>query len=294
MRLRPASAVYSTRRILSLVLLGSVLGLLAACGKPAVRPSEPPTPLNFAEILEYAQRSALAYQDDATIQQTAPPESQISISGPMPLGVKVYVETDDVRRRQWIVVRGTSNLANLKLDVDYNKVVNSRLRIPLHKGFADAALQVYGFVRPILKIGYDTRVTGHSLGGAVAVIVLMLLKEDGVNLGQAITFGQPKVTNRDGARTYQSLPLLRIVNDRDPVPLLPPLDLFSILDEGPYQHVGPEVVLQDGAGYLYFAAHQATRRSVLSFWNSLGDQDLPDHAISAYVRNLQVKAATPR
>ena len=288
------SATVAGRPFSSFSLLVVVLCLIPACAGPSVRPTEPPTPLNFAEILDYAKRSALAYQDDAAIRRASPPDNRISVSGPMASGVKVYVETDDARRRQWIVVRGTANLANAKLDADYNQVVDSRLRIPLHKGFADAAIRVYGFAKPLLKPGYETRVTGHSLGGAAAVIVLMLLKEDGVVLGPAITFGQPKVTNRDGSRKYRSLPLLRIVNDQDPVPLLPPLDLFSLLDEGPYQHFGPEVVLKDGAGYLYFADHQAQRRSVTSFWDTLGNQDLPDHAIAQYVQNLQVKAGAPR
>lgn len=290
----PVTAMIVTRVFGAMSLLGVVLCLIPACAGPSTRPTEPPTPLNFAEILEFAERSALVYQDDATIRRASPPGSRISISGPMASGLKVYVETDDARRRQWIVVRGTANLANVKLDADYNQIVDGRLRVPLHKGFADAALQVYGFAKPLLQPGYDTRVTGHSLGGAAAVIVLMLLKEDGLALGPAITFGQPKVTNRDGSRTYRSLPLLRIVNDQDPVPLLPPFDLFSLLDEGPYQHVGPEVVLKDGTGYLYFSDHQAQRRSVTSFWNTLGNQDLPDHAIAQYVQNLRVKAAATR
>jgi len=148
---------------------------------------------------------------------------RISISPPLSIGIKAYVEMDDAKRVQWIVVRGTSSLINIRLDVDYNKVVESRLQIPLHKGFADAALQVYQFAKPLLKTDYETRVTGHSFGGGAAVIVLMLLKEDGFKLGQTMTFGQPKVTNSDGARKYRTLPLLRFVNDNDPVPLLPPI-----------------------------------------------------------------------
>ena len=123
--------------------------------------------------------------------------------------------------------------------------------------FADAALQVYTFAKPLLKPGYEVHLPGHSLGGAAAAILLMLFKEDGVTLGSAITFGQPKVTNSQGVTTYRLLPLLRFVNDRDPVPLLPPLDLFSLLDDGPYKHFAPEVVLKDGPHYVYFAEHQA-------------------------------------
>lgn len=281
------------RTVATLLVMSGAVVALAACAKALKpTPTTPPTPIDFAQAFRYAYRCALVYEADTAIREKAPAGAKVSIMPVTAKGVKAYVETDDGRKVQWVVVRGTSNLANVKLDVDYNKVVDARLQVPLHKGFADAALSVYGFVKPLLKPGYEIRVTGHSLGGAAAVIVLMLLKEDGVTLGQAMTFGQPKVTNRQGVAKYRALPLLRFVNDKDPVPLLPPLDLFSILDEGPYKHFGPEVALKDGPNYAYFDEHQAERFSVISFWNTLDSQDPPDHPIANYVRNLQAKVGT--
>lgn len=274
-------------------LAGILLALIAfaACSKQMTRPTPttPPTPIDFAAALDYAQRSSLVYGTDTQIRQAAPPGTTMTIMAETANGVKAYVEIDDAKKRQWVVVRGTSNLDNIKLDVDYNKVVDARLQVPLHKGFADTALQVYRFAKPLLKPGYETRVTGHSLGGAAAVIVLMLLKEDGMTLGPAMTFGQPKVTNRQGVEKYRSLPLLRFVNDKDPVPLLPPLDIASMLDEGPFRHFGPEVVLKDGTSYAYFPEAQTERFSVTSFWNTLGNQQLPDHAIANYILSLKAK-----
>jgi hypothetical protein len=265
---------------------------VSSCGKKKPTATLPPTPPDFTQALQYAQRAALAYEQDATIQTQSGAGVRISISAPLSSGIKAYVEQDDAKRVQWIVVRGSSNLINIQLDADYNKVVDPRLQIPLHKGFADAALQVYQFAKPLLKTDYETRVTGHSLGGAAAVIVLMLLKEDGFKLGQAMTFGQPKVTNRDGARKYHTLPLYRFVNDKDPVPLLPPFELFAVLDEGPYQHFGPEVVLEDGSNYRFYTEPQAERLSVLSFWKNLKNfsiQDVPEHFISTYLTRIRQK-----
>jgi len=268
---------------------------LAACSKstPGVAP---PTPLNLPLTLLYAQRAELAYEQDAIILQRSGTGVKVAVSPPVALGVKAYVETDDRAKVQWIVVRGSSNLVNLRSDVDYNKVVESRLQVPLHKGFADAALQVYQFAKPLLKTDYETRISGHSLGGAAAAIVLMLLKEDGYKLGQAMTFGQPKVTNRDGARKYGGLPLLRFVNAKDPVPLLPPFEVFAVLDEGPYQHFGPEVVMEQGGGYRYYTDHQAGRLSVLSFWNNLKNvsvNDVPEHFMSTYLARIQQNVSAP-
>jgi hypothetical protein len=252
----------------------------------------PPTPIDFSQVLEYAQRSALVYEADSVIRQKSPAGTTVSIMPETAAGVKAYVEIDEPKKVQWIIVRGTSNLANVKVDADYNKVVDPRLQVPLHKGFADTALIVYRFAETLLKADYETRVTGHSLGGAASAIVLMLLKEDGLKLGQAMTFGQPKVTNGQGVKKYRSLPLLRFVNDKDPVPLMPPLDIFSMLDDGPYKHFGPEIVLKDGTNYEYFSEPQAERFSVTSFWNTLGNQQPPDHPIAAYIQSLQAKTRT--
>lgn len=286
------------RSILLPVLFALAVLSLASCGAKKPTSSVPPTPLDFTQTLQYAQRAALAYEQDATIQQQSGTGVRISISAPLSSGIKAYVEQDDAKRVQWIVVRGTSNLINIQLDSDYNKVVDSRLRIPLHKGFADSALQVYQFAKPLLKSDYETRITGHSLGGAAAVIVLMLLKEDGFKLGPAITFGQPMVTNRAGAQKYRTLPLLRFVNAKDPIPWLPPLEVFAVLDDGPFQHFGPEVVLEEGPAYRYFSDPQGQRMSVLAFWNNLKNlsiQDLPEHFMSTYLRLIQQKlpAASP-
>jgi triacylglycerol lipase len=274
--------------LLALALTGITV---SSCGKKPA-PSAPPTPLDFSLALQYAQRAALAYEQDATIQKQSGTNVRVSISGPVSSGMKAYVELDDAKRVQWVVVRGTSSLVNIRSDVDYNKVVDSRLQIPLHKGFADAAIQVYQFAKPLLKTGYETRVTGHSYGAAAGVIVLMLLKEDGFKLGRAMTFGQPKVTNRAGVRKYGTLPLLRFVNAKDPVPLLPPFELFAVLDEGPYQHIGPEVVLEDGQKYRYYPEHQAEVSSVFSFWENLKNlsiQDVPEHFMTTYLTRIQQK-----
>ena len=279
----------------TLAMILTFAGLVAAstgCAKhvlPKPPPTQPPAPIDFALALQYAQRAALVYESDAAIKQRSPAGTMVSFMVESPRGVKAYIETDDARKIQWVTVRGTWSLENVKLDVDYNKVVDGRLKIPLHKGFADTALQVYAFAKPLLPPGYEVRVTGHSLGGAAASIVLMLFKEDGVKLGQAMTFGQPKVTNRAGVEKYRGLPLLRFVNDKDPVPLLPPFDITTILDEGPYKHFGPEVVLKDGTDYAYFDGPPAERFSVISFWNSLGNQQVPDHSIANYIQNLQAK-----
>jgi hypothetical protein len=110
-----------------------------------------------------------------------------------------------------------------------------------------------------------------------------------------MTFGQPKVTNRDGVRKYRTLPLLRFVNAKDPVPSLPPFEVFAVLDDGPYVHFGPEVVLEEGGKYRYFAEHPSELSSVFSFWDNLKNlsiQDVPEHLMSTYLTRVQQNVPT--
>ena len=61
--------------------------------------------LGFKEVmLQYAQRAALVYESDQVIQQTAGPGTRITISPSTALGVKAFVETDDTKKVQWVVV----------------------------------------------------------------------------------------------------------------------------------------------------------------------------------------------
>jgi hypothetical protein len=97
-------------------------------------------------------------------------------------------------------------------------------------------------------------ITGHSLGGAMAVILAMMLMMDPEyreDLGSAIravyTYGQPMVGGSRLAAGYERIdpryraPLIRYVYRRDPVPHMPSRDT------GKFMHFGDE--------YRYDEAH---------------------------------------
>jgi len=99
-------------------------------------------------------------------------------------------------------------------------------------------------------------VTGHSLGGAMAAMfAAMLLMSDNDDyrtiaskLKAVYTFGQPMIgfeqfaAAAGGAFDAAGVPLLRYVYKKDPVPLLPPREVF-----GDYAHFGQEYRLAAGA-----------------------------------------------
>ena len=132
-----------------------------------------------------------------------------------------------------IVIRGTANNANVLSDIDVRLVDDSRTGIKLHKGFRDASLGVMEIIDREHTIEQTVRITGHSLGGAVAQIIGMWLHRRGKNV-QIFTYGSPKVSSQvlsSGQPTHW-----RVVRRSDPIPFTPPW---------PYSHTGLFIDSQD-------------------------------------------------
>ncbi|MEE8142929.1 MAG: lipase family protein [Planctomycetota bacterium] len=243
--------------------------------------------VDFHEALAFAKRANAAYLRPSAIR--ARYSNKRVVVEQLPASeVQFFIVFDDQAQTQHIAVRGTSNLTNIRVDSEINPDPDPKLRVCLHRGFASAGKELYERIRPHLKQGYGTTVTGHSLGGALATILGMHLSRDRLRLQRIITFGQPKVTNLDGARRYQNLPILRFVNHTDPVVDLPPL--LSLRDRRwRYTHFGPEVILWTEKRFIYVEEHQVLSSAVLSFWANLGQHDLAEHKIRAYLGNLNLK-----
>ena len=103
----------------------------------------------------------------------------------------------------------------------------------VHKGFYKAYLSVDDTVYDIVKYLTDTytdatlEITGHSLGGAMAILCALDLYE---NHGTSIvadyvyTFGMPRVGDDEFAEYYDSIfgdKTIRVTHRKDPVPLVP-------------------------------------------------------------------------
>jgi predicted lipase len=242
--------------------------------------------VDFNLALQHAERSAAAYKTAEQIHAQFGHSDKLTIRELNEIDVLAFVETHDKLKLQWVVVRGTANFENVKLDADYIKATHTEVGVPLHKGFWESSNAVYNAVRPLLNKNYQTFVTGHSLGGAIAAILMMRFHNEGLPLGQCVTFGQPKVTNENGVERYRDLPLLRVVNNEDPVPLVPPLSLLSAV-HGAYHHFGSEVHLEKSSTYKFYPEHQAERFDVTSFWTHIGREDASDHHVASYVGNVR-------
>ena len=81
-------------------------------------------------------------------------------------------------------------------------------------------------VEPLAEAGRTLYLTGHSLGGALALIATREMGSD--SYGACYTFGSPRVGRFGFSRDIKT-PLYRVVNANDLVPRVPPAYIPSIL-----------------------------------------------------------------
>jgi hypothetical protein len=240
-----------------------------------------------------AQLANLSYDGTSEIMGEAMArQSKVFVGTPGNTDVQYFIGYNDRKKVQLIAVRGTDNDTNWDLDRDTRGITDPKTGIMLHAGFKRAADAIYADVKPRLKPGYTTYLTGHSLGGAVAAILGVYLRHDGVKVDRIITFGQPKFTNAAGARAFADLPLLRVINQNDVVPLLPD---ETAQGTNLYVHIGAVLIVYPGPYYVYGSADRAMRFSSGSFSRYMLQGSVPDHYMKWYESNLRdkLKGATP-
>ena len=243
-----------------------------------------PDKIDFQRIYEFARLSAAAYRGADAIRGARPGVSWIATPGHT--DVQYFIEIDHARRTQIIAERGTVDGTNWDLDIDTRGIVDKKAGILMHAGFHAAARVIYKDLKPHLRPGYATYLTGHSLGGAVAGIVAIYLRDDKVRLAGIYTFGQPKFTNAAGARAYRDLPLLRVIFQNDVVATLPD---HTRKNGRYYAHIGPAINLLSGPHYLYIDAEQSLRLSQGAIRKFFGQISVPDHKMKYYLKSLRQK-----
>jgi len=100
--------------------------------------------------------------------------------------------------------------------------------VKIHNGFYKAFLNLKdSIVQELNKFqDHSLYVTGHSLGGALALIATREFNSD--NLAACYTFGSPRVGSSEFGDDIKP-PIYRVVNALDPVPCVPFIYLYNFL-----------------------------------------------------------------
>jgi hypothetical protein len=244
-----------------------------------------PHKVDFAELEYYAKRSNAAYTPANNIRQKFPRTTRVTTV--KSIDTLYFLETDQKQKTQTITIRGTNDKANTWQDIEIALVKNNYLGINLHRGFQNDTKVIHANIKPHLKRDYSMRITGHSLGGAIAIILADYLVKDGYKVERVVTFGQPKVTDLEGKSITRS-GITRVAHDQDVVPMLPPSG-FPFARKSGYQHFGPEVILRDARKYVYLQTHAANRISVGEFRRNIAHFSTKEHHMKTYLSNIQEK-----
>jgi len=242
--------------------------------------------INFDDILSYAERAKAAYEKPEVIKKKYP--KTVSVVSLPKTDIQYFIETFHDEKLHIISIRGTSNLKNFKQDAEYIPTKNKKLGIYVHKGFDRDTAKILDDILPRLNKNYAVKVTGHSLGAAIASLLMINLHEEGFTIKHSVNFGQPKFTNKKGAQKYQFLPMLRVVNENDLVPLVPPVTLLDST-HGRYTHFKSEVILLQGNKYVYLNEHDASRTLPGSFWLNIEHASVENHFMDNYLKDIKNK-----
>jgi hypothetical protein len=169
-----------------------------------------------------------------------------------------YVQDD----RPYLVFRGTDCLRNWLLNFLF-----FRRRPGVHRGFLKAWRRLEEKVREWLSGLPSTptglTLTGHSLGGAIAVLAANSLHGD-YEIGKVITFGSPRLAKPKFAEAYKKNGLeavtRRYIHETDLVPRLVPPWMYG--------HLGEQFYITDSGSVSVYAPGSTFRWKLDSFKQS--------------------------
>ena len=219
---------------------------------------------------------------------------------------------DHNRRQQVIAIRGTDNFDDWLTDLRIHPVFDDILNVWVHHGFQMYAREVLqDLLGPnqhikLLNPTYDTYITGHSLGGAAAVVLALYFYTHyptALHVEGVYTYGQPKVFDNYGAISWPKFAdsIYHVENCFDPVALVPFGDdvaqnlFFSPLSgreaRNQYEDIGHEITLLDPGMYWVPGQNELLRNTisdVAAAVDAIKHNNLTDHAISLYIQRLRM------
>jgi len=196
-----------------------------------------------------------------------------------------------------VAFRGTASVRDWIEDCEFRMQTltweQNNISAEVHDGFLkclDSVLQdVTHQVNSCLQAASrPVFITGHSLGGALAILCALEMYRQKVPIAAVYTFGQPRVCNRIFQNLYDAVlfeETFRVVNQNDIVPRTPGVLMG-------YHHCGQEIFLPVGGGW---SVNPSTWSKLLSdalgLWGAYRHRQdvlVAEHFMAAYQRRISI------
>jgi len=176
-------------------------------------------------------KEAIEFDENDSVIKDNLPDAEVTISfmqgfdelGTQAMLVK-FEKTEDFDGMLILVFRGTepTSIEDIKTNISANLVPAINATGQIHKGFQDSYRIIEKELVEELDKYKDEKlplyITGHSLGGALAITATKFLGSD--STGATYTFGGPRVGDDEFFKDIKT-PVYRVVNQADAVPRLP-------------------------------------------------------------------------
>jgi hypothetical protein len=169
----------------------------------------------------------------------------------------------------------------------------------MHQGFINGLAEIWDsmFERVSAELKASERplwLTGHSLGGALALLAGWLFLRRFINVHQIYTFGAPMIGNKEATTAFDRElkgKIFRYVNTEDPVPQLPTLSLVA----NEFCHCDKEMALGTPCAGSYWAGIGGALTDDLLkgkgldvVWDFIRNR-LGAHVLAKYVESIRAK-----
>jgi hypothetical protein len=201
-----------------------------------------------ANALWLAELSRLIYRQDTEEVMPAPQPTRARFLGKVGLKQRAFFASPEMDTHAMLVeskippsfailvFRGTDSNRDYVTDFESGILPWDRNEVGVHKGFRKALDSVWDEIeKELSQLVCPLFYTGHSLGGALATLAAARYKPQAV-----YTFGSPRVGNDAFVTSLQTLPIYRVVGNKDAAALLPPevlgfrhIGLLQLLREPP-------------------------------------------------------------
>ncbi len=142
-------------------------------------------------------------------------------------GTQAFLAKRDIDNIAVLVFRGTESTQKQDILADLNCFLVDIGNSKIHAGFRAAFDQIKKDVHAALATvsQYNLYITGHSLGGALAIVATRELESD--TTAACYTFGSPRVATSEFGDDIKT-PIYRVINAIDIVPRMPPGAVIEI------------------------------------------------------------------